>query len=158
MPRIRPRTIRLGSGSISRQRWAVFDLGGLVDNRSRTRQQDCRRTPIGKKAGVWSGTLALMILKTLQAKGPQHGYGLARQIEQTSGYCIELNYGTIHPALLKLERDGAIRSRWGFSANNRKAKFYGLTAVGGRQLRKATTEWAQTTETVARFVSSVEKK
>jgi len=78
---------------------------------------------MGGKTDVWQGTLALMVLKTLQVIGPQHGYGLARRIEQTSGDLLELNYGTLYPALLKLEQEGYIRSRWGFSDNNRKAKF-----------------------------------
>ena len=82
---------------------------------------------MGDKADVWQGTLALMVLKTLAAMGPLHGYGIARRIEQTSGNLLSLNYGTLYPALLKLEQEGAIDSEWGVSENNRKAKFYRLT-------------------------------
>jgi transcriptional regulator len=84
--------------------------------------------------------------------GPQHGYGLARRIEQTSGDALELNYGTLYPALLKLEQEGYIRSRWGTSENKRKAKFYELTKAGQRQVRKAAAEWEQTTEILERFL------
>ena len=90
------------------------------------------------KADVWQGTLALMILKTLQALGPQHGYGIARRIEQTSGDSLSLNYGTVYPALLKLEQEGSIASEWGVSDNNRKAKFYRLTRAGEKQLQRET--------------------
>jgi transcriptional regulator len=85
--------------------------------------------------------------------GPQHGYGLARRIEQTSGDLLELNYGTLYPALLKLEQEGYIRSRWGFSDNNRKAKFYELTKAGELRVRKAAAEWEQTTEILSRFLA-----
>lgn len=108
------------------------------------------------KTDVWQGTLALMVLKTLETMGPQHGYGLARRIEQTSGDKIQLNYGTLYPALLKLEQEGYIRSEWGASDNNRKAKFYELTKTGQRQLRKAATEWEQTTAILARFLAPAE--
>jgi PadR family transcriptional regulator PadR len=108
---------------------------------------------MGEKTDVWQGTLALMVLKTLQLMGPQHGYGLARRIEQTSGDLLELNYGTLYPALLKLEQEGYIRSRWGVSENNRKAKFYELTKAGERQVRKAAADWEQTTEILARFLA-----
>src|SRR5579871_4683339 len=94
-----------------------------------------------------------MVLRTLETMGPQHGYGLARRIEQTSGALLELNYGTLYPALLKLEQEGYIRSHWGTSENNRKAKFYELTKAGQRQLRTATAEWEQTTEILARFLA-----
>jgi transcriptional regulator len=105
------------------------------------------------KADVWQGTLALMILKTLQSLGPLHGYGIARRIEQTSGDKLSLNYGTIYPALLKLEQEGSIASAWGVSENNRKAKFYRLTPAGEKQLRRETADWERTTLIVARFLS-----
>jgi transcriptional regulator len=105
------------------------------------------------KADVWQGTLALMILKTLQSLGPLHGYGIARRIEQTSGDKLSLNYGTIYPALLKLEQEGSIASAWGVSENNRKAKFYRLTRAGEKQLRRETADWERTTLIVARFLS-----
>lgn len=112
---------------------------------------------MGGKQDVWQGTLALMVLRTLEMMGPQHGYGLARRIEQTSGELLELNYGTLYPALLKLEQEGFIRSKWGTSENNRKAKFYELTKAGQKQVRKATAEWAQTTEILARFLAPAEE-
>jgi len=107
---------------------------------------------MGDKPDVWQGTLALMVLRTLETMGPQHGYGLARRIEQISGDLLALNYGTLYPALLKLEQEGYIRSQWGSSENNRRAKFYELTKAGQRQLRKAAGEWKQTTEILARFL------
>jgi len=106
---------------------------------------------MGKQADVWQGTLALMVLKTLDTLGPLHGYGIARRIEQTSGDLLSVNYGTLHPALLKLEQEGCISSEWGVSQNNRKAKFYRLTRAGRRQLDKAAREWDQATEILARF-------
>ena len=107
---------------------------------------------MGGKTDVWQGTLALMVLRTLESMGPQHGYGLARRIEQTSGDLLELNYGTLYPALLKLEQEGYIRSSWGVSENNRRAKFYELTRAGQKQVHKAVQEWEQTTEILARFL------
>src|SRR5262244_3925839 len=112
---------------------------------------------MGDKTDVWQGTLALMILKTLDSMGPQHGYGIARRIEQTSGNLLSLNYGTLYPALLKLEQEGAIASEWGVSENNRKAKFYRLTRSGRKQLKKETQEWEQTTAILARFLSPTEE-
>jgi transcriptional regulator len=108
---------------------------------------------MGDKTDVWQGTLALMVLRTLEAMGPQHGYGLARRIEQTSGDLLQLNYGTLYPALLKLEQEGFISSAWGTSENNRKAKFYELTKAGRRQLKKAAAEWNQATAILARFLT-----
>lgn len=108
------------------------------------------------KADVWQGTLALMILKTLKALGPQHGYGIARRIEQTSGDSLALNYGTVYPALLKLEQEGSIASEWGVSDNNRKAKFYRLTRAGEKQLLRETRDWERTSAIMARFLASEE--
>ena len=108
---------------------------------------------MGDKTDVSQGTLALMVLKTLETMGPQHGYGLARRIEQTSGDLLAVNYGTLYPALLKLEQEGYIKSKWGASENNRKAKFYELTKAGQKQARKATADWEQTTEILARFLA-----
>ena len=105
------------------------------------------------KADVWQGTLSLMVLKTLETLGPLHGYGIARRIEQTSGHLLELNYGTLYPALLKLEQEGYIASEWGVSENNRKAKFYRLTHAGRKQLAKEAREWERTTGIIARFFS-----
>ena len=105
------------------------------------------------KVDVWQGTLALMVLKTLETLGPLHGYGIARRIEQTSGDLLELNYGTLYPALLKLEQEGYIASEWGVSENNRKAKFYTLTRAGRKQLEKEARDWQRTTGIIARFFS-----
>jgi PadR family transcriptional regulator PadR len=105
------------------------------------------------KKDVWQGTLALMVLKTLETMGPLHGYGIARRIEQTSGDLLSLNYGTLYPALLKLEQEGSITSEWGTSDNNRKAKFYSLTRAGRKQLRQEARDWEQTTSILARFLS-----
>ncbi len=105
------------------------------------------------KADVWQGTLALMVLKTIETMGPQHGYGIARRIEQTSGNQLSLNYGTLYPALLKLEQEGAIASEWGVSENNRKAKFYKLTRAGRKQLEKEARGWQQATAILARFLT-----
>ncbi len=108
---------------------------------------------MGDKADVWQGTLALMVLKTLETMGPQHGYGIARRIEQTSGDLLSLNYGTLYPALLRLEQEGSIASDWGLSENNRRAKFYRLTRSGQRQIQRETHSWEQTTAILARFLS-----
>ena len=105
------------------------------------------------KAEVWQGTLALMVLKTLQAMGDLHGYGIARRIEQVSGDRLIVNYGTIYPALLKLEQEGYIASSWGISDNNRKAKFYRLTRAGVKQVEKETRDWQRTTDILARFLA-----
>jgi PadR family transcriptional regulator PadR len=112
---------------------------------------------MGDKTDVWQGTLALMVLRTLESMGPQHGYGMARRIEQTSSDLLQLNYGTLYPALLKLEQEGFIRSSWGTSENNRKAKFYELTKAGHRQLKRAAAEWNQTTAILARFLTPAEE-
>lgn len=103
------------------------------------------------KADVKQGTLALMVLKTLEAMGPLHGYGIARRIEQISGGLLSINYGTLYPALLKLEQEGYVSSKWGVSDNKRRAKFYQLTRAGSRQLAKETREWERTTAILARF-------
>jgi len=112
---------------------------------------------VGDKKDVWQGTLALMVLKTLQALGPLHGYGIARRIEQTSGDLLSVNYGTLYPALLKLEQEGYIASEWGVSENNRKAKYYKLTRAGRKQLEREARDWQQTTAILARFLASKER-
>ena len=109
---------------------------------------------MGEKTDVWQGTLALMVLKTLETMGPQHGYGIARRIEQISGQLLAVNYGTLYPALLKLEQEGYISSEWGVSENKRKAKFYRLTRAGQKQLEKETREWEQAAAIVGRFLSA----
>src|SRR6202047_5011544 len=110
------------------------------------------------KTDVWQGTLALMVLKTLDTMGPLHGYGIARRIEQTSGDLLAVDYGTLYPALLKLEQEGDMRSEWGFSDNNRKAKYYKLTRAGRKQLNKEEREWEQTTAILARFLAPGEER
>ena len=113
---------------------------------------------MGEKTDVWQGTLALMVLKTLEMLGPQHGYGIARRIEQTSGDLLSVNYGTLYPALLKLEQEGYIDSEWGVSDNNRKAKFYRLTRAGRKQLTREAREWSQATSILARFLAPGEER
>jgi PadR family transcriptional regulator PadR len=104
-----------------------------------------------QKTEVLQGTLALMVLKTLDLLGPLHGYGIARRIEQISGDLLAVNQGTLYPVLLKLEQEGAVTSEWGASENNRKARFYCLTRAGRRQLRAETQDWEQTTAIIGRF-------
>ncbi len=111
---------------------------------------------MGDKTEVWQGTLALMVLKTLESMGPQHGYGIARRIEQISGGQLSVNYGTLYPALLKLEQEGFIQSEWGTSENNRRARFYRLSRAGRTQLKKETRDWEQATQILARFLSPEE--
>lgn len=105
------------------------------------------------KTDVWQGTLAMMVLKTLDTMGSQHGYGIARRIEQTSNDLLSVNYGTLYPALLKLEQEGYIAAEWGVSDNNRKAKFYELTARGRRQIREETEDWELTVALMAKFLA-----
>ena len=105
------------------------------------------------KSDVWQGTLALMVLTTLERTGRMHGYGIAREIERTSSDLLAVNYGTLYPALLKLEQEGSIKSEWGVSENNRKAKFYELTRAGRKQLAKETVAWEQMSAILARFLS-----
>ena len=112
---------------------------------------------MGGKVDVQQGTLALMVLKTLQAMGPLHGYGIARRIEQISGDLLSVNYGTLYPSLLKLEQEGFIKSEWGASENNRRAKYYRLTRAGQKQLALAAANWEQTTAIMARFLSPGEE-
>jgi PadR family transcriptional regulator PadR len=112
---------------------------------------------MAEKADVWQGTLALMVLKTLDTLGPLHGYGIARRIEQTSGDQLEVRYGTLYPALLKLEQEGFISAEWGISDNNRRAKYYTLTRAGRKQLEKEAREWDRTTGIIARFFSPSEE-
>ena len=110
------------------------------------------------KHEVLPGTLNLLVLKTLATLGPLHGYGIARRIEQVSGDLLELNQGTIYPALLKLEQLGWIRAKWSVSENNRRAKFYSLTRAGQKQLLAEEEEWNRTSAIVTRFLTPSEKK
>ena len=109
------------------------------------------RLPMKEKPDVLQGTLALMVLKTLDILGPQHGYGIARRVEQISGDLLAVNQGTLYPLLLKLEHEGSIASEWGTSENNRRARFYRLTATGRKQLQTETRDWNQTAAIIARF-------
>ena len=104
-----------------------------------------------KKPDVQQGTLTLMVLKTLDVLGPQHGWGIARRIEQISGDILAVNQGTLYPLLLKLEHEGSVASEWGASENNRRARFYRLTATGRKQLHAETRDWEQTAAIIARF-------
>lgn len=106
-----------------------------------------------EKQEIPQGTLALMILKTLDVLGPLHGYGVARRIEETSNQRIALNYGTLYPALLRLEQEGFISAEWGVSDNNRKAKFYALTASGRKRLAREAKEWHATADLIAAFLA-----
>ena len=105
------------------------------------------------KQDVKQGTLALMILKTLDVLGPLHGYGIARRIEETSGNRLTLNYGTLYPALLKLEQEGFITAAWRQSENNRRAKYYTLSGAGRKQLARETRDWQRTADLIAAFLS-----
>lgn len=106
---------------------------------------------MNKKTDVWQGTLALMVLKTLDILGPQHGYGIAKRIEQTSGDRLSINQGTLYPVLLKLEQEGSIASEWGTSNNNRRAKFYRITKTGRKDLAAEERDWRTTMEIIAQF-------
>jgi transcriptional regulator len=106
---------------------------------------------------VWQGTLALMILRTLESMGPLHGYGIARRIEQISGDQLIVQYGTLYPALLKLVQEGYIASEWGVSDNNRRARFYKLTRAGRRQIEKESQRWEKAAAILARFSSPAEE-
>jgi transcriptional regulator len=122
-------------------------------------QRKCAILPVGNQNGgamkqktdVLQGTLALMVLKTLDVLGPLHGYGIARRIEQISGDLLAVNQGTLYPVLLKLEQEGAIASEWGASENNRRARFYRLTREGRKQLQAETKDWEQTAAIIGRF-------
>jgi transcriptional regulator len=104
-----------------------------------------------QKTDVPQGTMALMVLKTLDVLGPLHGWGIARRIEQISGNLLAVNQGTLYPLLLRLEQEGAIASVWGASENNRRARFYRLTQDGRKQLTSECSDWEQTTAMIARF-------
>jgi PadR family transcriptional regulator PadR len=125
---------------LSKRKRAIIPVGNLKGKPS-----------IKEKPDVLQGTLALMVLKTLDVLGPQHGYGIARRIEQISGDQLAVNQGTLYPLLLRLEHEGSIASQWGASENNRRARFYRLTAAGRRHLQVETLEWEQTAVIIARF-------
>jgi PadR family transcriptional regulator len=108
-----------------------------------------------EKADVLQGTLILLVLRTLEALGPLHGYGIARRIEQISGDLLQLNQGTLYPTLLRMEQEKWITSKWGASEKNRKAKFYSLTAAGRRQLAKEAGDWQRMSSTIERFLGPI---
>ena len=110
---------------------------------------DSRRA---EKADVLQGTLILLVLRTLEALGPMHGYGIARRIEQISNDLLRLNQGTLYPALLRMEQEGWIACRWGASEKNRKARFYSITAAGRRRLARETEDWRRMSSTIERFL------
>ena len=112
---------------------------------------DPKGIKVKQKTDVKQGTLALMVLRTLDVLGPLHGYGIARRIEQISGDMLTLNQGTLYPLLLKLEHEGAIASEWGASENNRRARFYRLTREGRKALQAERREWDQTAAIMGRF-------
>ena len=125
---------------LSKRKHAIIPVGNLKV-----------KVPMKEKPDVLQGTLALMVLKTLDLLGPQHGYGIARRIEQISGDLLDVNQGTLYPLLLKLEHEGSIASQWGASQNNRRARFYRLTVAGRRQLQAETHDWEQSAAIIARF-------
>ena len=106
-----------------------------------------------EKADVMQGTLVLLVLRTLDALGPMHGYGIARRIEQISRALLQLNQGTLYPALLNMEQEGLISSRWGASEKNRKARFYSITAAGRKRLARETEDWRRMSSTIERFLT-----
>jgi PadR family transcriptional regulator PadR len=108
-----------------------------------------------ERADVLQGTLILLVLRTLDALGPLHGYGIARRIEQISGDLLQLNQGTLYPCLLRMEQEGWVASKWGASEKNRKAKFYSITAPGRRQLAKETKDWQRMSSTIDRFLEAI---
>lgn len=108
-----------------------------------------------EKTDVLQGTLILLVLRTLDALGPLHGYGIARRIEQISRELLQLNQGTLYPALLRMEQEGWITSKWGASEKNRKAKFYSITASGRKQLARETKEWRLMSSTIDRFLGDL---
>jgi len=108
---------------------------------------------VKQRSDVKHGTLALMVLKSLDVLGPQHGFGIARRIEQISGDLLSVNQGTLYPLLLKLEQEGSISSEWGTSENNRRARFYRLTRAGKKQLQAETMDWEQTANIMSRFLA-----
>lgn len=106
---------------------------------------------MGERREVWQGTLAMMVLRTLHVLGPQHGYGIARRIEQVSTDMLAVNHGTLYPVLTKLEQEGSIATEWGVSENNRRAKFYRLTPAGRRELERERRHWERTGAIMAKF-------
>lgn len=139
-------TAPIGTSLSSRGRCGIIHWVSQMTQSARDGKAD--------KTEVWQGTLALMVLTTLEALGPQHGFGIARRIEQTSGDRLSVNPGTLYPTLLKLEQEGCVTSRWGTSENGRRARFYQLTRAGRKQLATETRQWQTTSDIVARFLAA----
>src|SRR5213082_3998744 len=134
--------------------WKFSPFSVAFPKESGTLLWETKRTAwMKQKTDVQQGTLALMALKTLEVLGPLHGYGIARRIEETSKNRLSLNYGTLYPALLKLEQEGFIKAEWRQSENNRRAKFYALIAAGRKQLAREMREWHRTADLIAAFFS-----
>ena len=110
-----------------------------------------------EKTDLLQGTLALMILKTLESMGPQHGFGIARRIEQVSGGTLQLNHGTVYPALVRLEHEGWIKGKWGVSENNRRARFYDITPRGRKQIAAEASRWSRIAGVVERFLAPADE-
>ena len=127
---------------LSQRKWAIIPVGNQDDGAMK------------QKKDVLQGTLALMVLKTLDVLGPLHGYGIARRIEQISGDLLAVNQGTLYLVLLRLEQEGAIASEWGASENNRRARIYRLTREGRKQLQVETQDWQQTAAIIGRFFAA----
>ncbi len=136
---------------------APVDSLNEYDVASVGKQQEGVRDMGGAKTDVLQGTLDLMVLKTLEALGPMHGYGIARRIEQVSENLLQLNQGTLYPALLRLQQRGWIKSEWGTSENNRKARFYNLTNAGRRQLAVEARNWERISGVMARLLSGAQE-
>lgn len=107
---------------------------------------------MGGKLDIQQGTLVLMVLRTLDVLGPLHGYGIARRIEETSRNQLRLNYGTLYPALLKLEQEGYVKGEWRLTENNRRARYYALTKAGRKRLARETEQWARTSTVMSWFL------
>ena len=132
---------------VCRNAWPVaLESGG-----GHTRIGNQYEALVTEKLDVQQGTLTLMVLRTIEGMGPLHGYGIARRIEETSGNRLALNYGTLYPALLKLEQEGFLKGEWRASENNRRARYYALTAAGRKRLAQAKRDWEQTADIVAAF-------
>lgn len=113
------------------------------------------KNPSNEKADILQGTLILLVLRTLEALGPLHGYGIARRIEQISEDLLKLNQGTLYPALLRMEQEGWVSSKWGASETNRQAKFYSITRAGRKRLAKETEDWQRMSSTIDRFLDAI---
>jgi transcriptional regulator len=131
--------------------WQSTVASRIASQQERSYSHVGNQNEMKEKTDVWQGTLALMVLKTLEVLGPQHGYGIAKRIEQTSGSLLAINQGTLYPVLSKLEQEGSIASQWGVSENNRRARFYRITKTGKKELIAEERDWQRANEIIARF-------